>query len=459
MKKLFLSLLILALMAGSAQAAGDLSSHSRVQYTGYSTAAIIIDTADPDSAVRKVVWFWGVTTTSVIRMDSLTTVTDPDSIAKAVGTFEEGETYYWYVEVTDSTTTIREPSDLSFKTFTTTDLQQNVSVIYTGYSTAGIMVDSAGLGIGVGLDSVRFDLDKTDGTTYSASITTVTTPQDTFAVTGLDEGVTYVCRTIAFLTDSSAADTLTAISFTTTDLGSSVSIMSANADSLIIIIDSVLICPDSLIVQWGAGLNAITAVADTNTSPNCPDTVTITGLIQGGTYSLRILYFLPDSSAIDTSSVTTYSRPHNRFIAMESRFWPSNSRTYLNWEFDSHLDTWTTGTLPITTRWLRIHVEVNGEDDFATSDSINVFLWSHEFGDSTAIDTLVVLEPDTITITPLKFRMQPSDYSDTSLVLHPPFNWGTHYSVSASMSNDDGQGDSTTTLGIRSVHVVIEEIQ
>lgn len=248
MKKLFLSLLILAFMAGSAEA---LTSHSRTEGVGYSQATLIVDTADPDSAVRKIVWFWGVTTTSVVRMDSLTTVTDPDSIAKAVGTFEEGEVYYWYVEVTDSTTTIREPSDLSFKTFTTTDLQQNVSVIYTGYSTAGIMVDSAGLGIGVGLDSVRLDIDKTDGTTYSASITTVTTPQDTFAVTGLDEGATYVARTIAFLTDSSAADTLTAISFTTTDLSSSVSILSSNVDSLIIIIDSLLICPDSLIVQWG----------------------------------------------------------------------------------------------------------------------------------------------------------------------------------------------------------------
>lgn len=144
---------------------------------------------------------------------------------------------------------------------------------------------------------------------------------------------------------------------------------------------------------------------------------------------------------------------------MESRFWPSNARTYLNWEFDSHTDTYTTGTIPITTAWLRIHVEVDGEDDWATSDSINVFLNSWEFGDITAIDTLVTLEPDTITITPLKYRMIPGVLTDSTLKYYPEWDWGTHYSVSASMSTGDGQGDSTTTLGVRSVHVVIEEIE
>ncbi|GAH00320.1 unnamed protein product, partial [marine sediment metagenome] len=67
--------------------------------------------------------------------------------------------------------------------------------------------------------------------------------------------------------------------------------------------------------------------------------------------------------------------------------------------------------------------------------------------------------PDTVTITPLKYRMYPGELSDSSMTYFPEWDWGTHYSVSADMSNDDGQGDSTTTLGIRSVHVVIEEIQ
>lgn len=454
MKRLILIGIALMLMAGSAYA---ITTHSRVQYTGYSTAAIIIESADADSGLFKVVLFLdkaGGTT----RYDSLTSCTTPDTIA--ITGLDEGVTYYYSLLSIDTTTggTYNEPSDGSAKSFTTTDLQQNVSVIYTGYSTAGIMVDSAGLGIGVGLDSVRLDLDKTDGTTYNASITTVTTPQDTFALTGLDEGVTYWARVIAFLTDSSAADTLTAFSFTTTDLGSSVSVLAASNDTLILKIDSTTMCPETLIVQWGAGLAAITANADTTATPNCPDTVIITGIIEGSTISYRVLGLLVDSSVVDTGSIGTYSRLSNEFIRKPESFWGRNARVLLGWQFDSHLDTYSSKIYPIDFKWMRIHAWVDGEDDFATSDSINGFLWSWEAGDSIAIDTFLVLVADTTTITPLKYRMQPSNYSDTSLVLYPVFAWGTHYSVTASMSNDDGQEDSTTTLGIRGVHIVIEEI-
>jgi hypothetical protein len=455
MKKLFLSLLILALMAGSAQA---ITTHSRVQYTGYSTAAIIIESANADSGLFKVVLFLDKVD-GTTREDSLTSCTTPDTIT--ITGLDEGVTYYYSLLSIDTTTggTYTEPSDGTAFTFTTTDLRQNVSVIYTGYSTAGIMVDSAGLSIGVDMDSVRLDIDKTDGTTYSASITTVTVPQDTFAVTGLDEGVTYYYRTIAFMTDSSAADTLTAGSFTTTDLGSVISVLRSNIDSLILIIDSTTMCPESLIVQWGAGLAAITAVADTTATPNCPDTIIITGLIEGGTYYYRALGLLVDSSVVDTGSIGTYTRPHNSFVENARFEWSSNSRVFLHWDFDLHTDTYTTGAIPITSAWLRIHVSIDGEDDFATSDSINVFLNTYEFGDMSAIDTLVAIDPDTVTITPLKYRMQPGILTDSTMKYYPEWDWGTHYSVTASMSNDDGQGDSTTTLGIRSVHVIIEEIQ
>ena len=236
MKNVLFSLLILVLMAGSAQA---ITTHSRVQYTGYSTAAIIIESANADSGLFKVVLFLDKSNGKT-RYDSLTYCTTPDTIA--ITGLDEGVTYYYSLLSIDTTTggTYTEPSDGTAFTFTTTDLTQNVSVIYTGYSTAGIMVDSAGLGIGVDMDSVRLDIDKTDGTTYSASITTVTVPQDTFAVTGLDEGVTYYYRTIAFMTDSSAADTLTAGSFTTIDLQYSVTVIRVNADSLILKVDTLV---------------------------------------------------------------------------------------------------------------------------------------------------------------------------------------------------------------------------
>ncbi len=456
MKKLLLSLLMLVFMAGGAQAAGDLNSHSYTIGVGYSTISFVVDTADPDSAVKKIVLFRGTTRASMVRLDSLTTVTDPDTLA--ITGLIQGTTYYWYVQIIDSTTTIYEPTDLSGYSVTTTDLQQNVSVIYAGYSTAGIMADSAGVYPGVALDSLRLDIDKTDGTTYSASITTVTYP-DTFAVTGLDEGVTYFYRTIAFLTDSSAADTLTAASFTTTDLGSVISVLRSNLDSLILIIDSTTMCPETLIVQWGAGLAAITAFADTTATPNCPDTITITGLIEGGTYHYRALGLLVDSAVVDTGTIGTYTRAHNSFVETPQFGWPSNSSGtgYLHWDFDNEADEHSTGPLPIESKYLRIHVFVDGEDDVSTGDSIQAFLWSWEAGDSTVIDTLVPMENDTTTITPLKYLMYPTDLSDSSMTYYPEFDWGTHYSVSAVMVDTTIYADSV--LGIRSVHVVIEEIE
>jgi hypothetical protein len=453
MKKLILIGMMLLLMAGEAFA---IRSFSRSENVGYSTANLIVGTADADSAVKKIVFFKGLTTATMVRFDSLTTVTNEDTLA--VTGLKDGTQFFWYVQVIDSVNTIYEPTDFSGYTFTTTDFTQNLTIT-TGYSTASIIHDSVGYYVAP-LDSLVFLWGKTSGT-YDAggdTITSVTHP-DTSALTGLAEGVAFYVITIAYLADSSIVDTSAEFSFTTTDLSSSLSILRRNIDSLIVIIDSVDFCPDSLILQWGTGLAAITANADTNTSPNCPDTVTIVGLIEGGTYSLRVLYFLPDSSAIDTGAVTTYTRAHNKFVENAAFRWPDNFRTYLHWDFDSHLDDYSTGALPIDFRWLRIHVAIDGEDQWATSDSINVFLWSFEFGDSTAIDTIVVLEPDTITITPLKYRMYPGELTDSSMTYYPEFDWGTHYGVSADMSNNDGQEDSTTTLGIRSVHAVIEEIE
>ena len=68
------------------------------------------------------------------------------------------------------------------------------------------------------------------------------------------------------------------------------------------------------------------------------------------------------------------------------------------------------------------------------------------------------MENDTVTITPLKYRMNPNtDYSDTSLVLHPPFDWGQFFSISATMI--DTTVNEGLTQGIRGVHVIVEEIE
>ncbi|GAG95973.1 unnamed protein product, partial [marine sediment metagenome] len=272
-------------------------------------------------------------------------ITDPDTITTTG--LKEGMTYYWTIEITDSTTTIYYPSDRSPVAFTTTDLTQSTSVSSIGYSHANIIIDSV-VAAGLSLDSIRLDIDKTDGTTYSASITTVTVPQDTFAVTSLDEGATYYYRTIAFLTDSSAADTLTATTFTTTDLQYAVTVLRSDVDSLILVVDTVNaeLAVDSLILQWGAGLAAIATVAETITTVTEPDTFVVVGLIEGGTYHYRLLAFLPDSSAIETTTVATYTRPHNKFIEKGTAFpWPSTCRLF-SWDFDSHLDDYSTGIRP-----------------------------------------------------------------------------------------------------------------
>lgn len=444
----------------TADAGGDLYGYAYTLYDGYSTAGIWVDWATPDSGyLPKKIRLYLDKTNGLTAYDSIetTSITDPDTFA--VTGLDEGVTYYYTLAFIDSGGTFYYPSDRTALTFTTTDLQQVTTLLYDGYSTAGIEYDSAGVFVAA-LDSIILQYGKVSGTyTLADTITTVTYP-DTSKLTGLDEGVTYYYSSIVYLTDSSAVDTLTEASFTTTDLTYTITELRFEKDSLFLKIDSVGIAVDSVILQIGAGLAAITTNADTITTVTNPDTFVVVGLIEGGTYPYRLLAFLPDSSAIDTGTVGTYTRAHNKFIGLVGDFWASNVRTYFDWDFDSHLDDASTGLLPIDFNWLRVHVAIDGEDDWATSDSINVFIWSHTFGDSTAIDTIVVLEPDTITITPLKYRMNPAtDYSDTSLVLHPPFNWGTHYSISADMSNDDGQGDSTTTLGVRSVHVIIEEIE
>jgi len=436
---------------------GDLTVHVRTLPAGYSTVKIWFDWALPDSGFhpKKTVLFYD-TDNGLTRKDSILTTshTDPDTFA--VTGLLQGTTYYYTLAIQDSGGTLYYPSDRSPLTFTTTNLQQSVSVLYTNYSTAGIEVDTTG-GIGVGIDSVRLDLDLTDGTTYKASITTVTYA-DTFKVTGLEEGATYFYRTIFYLTDSSAADTLTAASFTMTDLGSSVSVLRSNADSLIIKIDSTTILAETLIVQYGAGLRGIAVNADTTGSPNGPDTVTITGIIEGSTIYYRVLSLLVDSAAVDTGTVLTYSRASNSFSANPVFPWPDNMLP-VTWEFDKSSDNFTTGPILIESPWLRIHAAVDGADDVGTYDSIEVFIWSWQMGDSAIIDTPITVEADTTTITPLKFRMEPSNYTDTSLALYPVFDWGTHYSISAIMTDSVAAGFNDSTLGVRTVRLIIETIE
>lgn len=458
MKKLILSLLILVLMTGSAQA---LTARAWTEGVGYSQAEFIFDTADADSSVKKAVLFYGTSLTNMIRKDSLTSsITDPDSIAKAVGTFEEGETYYWYVQIIDSTTTIYVPFD--YKTapysFTTTDLQQNTTVSSISYSTVNIIVDTTGVYPGVGLDSIRLDIDKTDGTTYSASITTVTIPQDTFAVTGLDEGATYFARTIAFMTDSSAADTLTAISFTTLDLGITFTLWKVSNDSAFFFVDSTTISVDSVIMQWGAGARVLGfgvagLTADTTTTVTYPDTIIIVGLITDAIYVARLLSF--DAVAIDTSATLTITMlPYADAYSWRYE-WGRDIHVY-DWEFTKSADSYSTGWIPVTGfNWMRSSLKLWGEDDVATYDSIRVLRYAGTWSGNVLLDTLLAGDVDTASVSGDVFRLGLAG-PDSLLDAYPIFTLEGFIEVIADMSDSSAATFNDSTLGTRKVYLTLE---
>jgi len=433
---------------------------------GYTSASFVITYANADTGMWKSVLFVGKTGAAATRLDSIQgTHTNPDTIAKAAGTFENGTTYYYYLELTDSSatthTTIRVPASANnYMTFTTDDFTQNLTIT-TGYSTASVIHDSVGYYVAP-LDSIVLQYGTVSGTyTVADTITSVTHP-DAFALTGLMEGGTYYGRVIAYLADSSITDSSSEYSWTCTDLQYEVEVLRTNLDSLILKVDTVNadLAVDSLILQWGAGLRGITAVADTITTVTEPDTFIITGLVEGGVYKYRLLAFLPDSSAIETTAVATYTRDHNSFV---EGFYdatvklPDNAR-FWDWEFTKSADYYGTGRIPITTPWIRVHAAIDGEDDAATYDSIEVFIWSWDFGDSTVIDTLITVDADTTTITPLSFRLYPGEFTDTSAQIYPVLGWETFYSVSATMTDSSTASFNDSTLGTRSVFLIIEEI-
>lgn len=461
MKKLFtlLGILIIVGLAGQAQA---ITAHTYAEGIGYSQADFIIDTADPDSATKKIILFYGTSLTTVIRKDSLTSsISDPDTISKAVGTFNEGTTIYWYITVEDSTTTIRLPVDNSFFNFTTTDLQQNTTVSSISYETVNIIIDTTGVYPGVGLDSVRLDIDKTDGTTYSASITTVTVPQDTFAVTGLDENATYFIRTIAFLADSSAVDTLTAISFTTLDLAYTLTIIRANADSLIIKVDTTAgfdSAIDSLILQWSAGSRTLTQptaglIADTITSVTHPDTFIVVGLITAADYSFRVISY--DGTIVDTTSLLSFGLPGHAWFDPIITDWGPNTRVY-EWIFTKSRDQFSTGKIPIVGfDWMRSHLILLGEDDAATYDSVRVLRYTVDVEATTLLDTLLAGDVDTAAVTGDIFRLGFAG-SDSLYDLYPLFTLGPFIEVIADMTDSSTAGFADSTLGTRTVYVILE---
>ena len=461
MKKL-LTLLGIFIIMGFASQAQAIIGHTYVEGVGYSQADFIVSTTDADSAAKKIVLFYGTNLTTVIRKDSLTTVTNPDTISKAVGTFNEGTTIHWYVTVEDSTTTIRMPVDNSFFNFTTTDLQQNTTVSSISYETVNIIIDTTGVYPGVGLDSVRLDIDKTDGTTYSASITTVTIPQDTFAVTGLDENATYFIRTIAFLTDSSAADTLTAATFTTTDLAYTLTIIRANADSLIIKVDTTAgfdSAIDSLVLQWSAGSRALTQptaglIADTITSVTHPDTFIVVGLITAGDYSFRVISY--DGTIVDTTSLLSFGLPgHAWFDPDLFSDWGPNTRVY-EWIFTKSRDQFSTGKIPIVGfDWMRSHLILLGEDDVATYDSVRVLRYTVDVEATTLLDTLLAGDVDTAAVTGDIFRLGFAG-SDSLLEDYPIFTLGPFIEVIADMTDSSTAGFADSTLGTRTVYVILE---
>ena len=429
---------------------------------GYTGASFVFDYAKADTGMWKTVLFVGKTIATVARLDSITgTHTDPDTIAEAAGSFEDGKSYYWYAELTDSSatthTTIRLPA-VGYYTFTTDDFVQNLTIT-TGYSTAQVIHDSAGYYVAP-LDSIVFQYWATGDTTADTN-TTVTHP-DTVALTALEEGATYTGRMIAYLADSSIVDTSAEFSFTTTNLSSSVSQLRANLDSLILIIDSVDFCPDSLIIQYGNSalqLAQDSATAETVTTANCPDTITITGIIEGEDIFYQVLYFLPDSSAIDTGAVYHYTRLHNKFWENFNNinFWPPTMQHRYLWEFTGAGSDYSTGPIPITTPWIRIHGGVDGADDLSPGDSIAGYIWSWEAGDSTVIDTIMALDADTGTITPIIYMLYPDMLSDSGMTYYPLYDWGTHYSISFNCIDTTIYEDST--IGVRTVGMIIEEIK
>lgn len=445
-----------------ASRADALTARCWTENVGYTQARFVFDTADPDSAVKKIVVYWGTTNlwSSLSPMDSLTSsITDPDSIAKAAGTFKDGTAYYWYAKIIDSTTTIYWPPDyLTYlPSFTTTDFEQNVSVLYDGYSTAGIMYDSAGVFVAA-LDSIIMQYWAT-GDTAADTITTVTYP-DTSALTGLEEGVTYTGRAIVWLADSSITDTSAEFTWTTTDLQSTLSLLRASIDSLILILDSVDICPDSYIVQYGFSALTLTqdsAAADTNTSPNCPDTLIFTGIPEGADFFVQIIYFLPDSSAIDTGTVYSYSRSHNKFWENINivNFWPSTIEHRYLWEFTG-AGSYSTGLIPIESPFIRVHAGIDGWDDISPGDSIASYIWSWSHGDSTVIDTIITQDADTGNITPITYMTQPGVLTDSGITYYPLYDWGTHYSISAVEVDTTIYEDST--IGRRTVGFFIENL-
>ena len=466
----------LMLVIGFASGANALTLTGTTSNVGYEAVWFEFTSADIDSAVKKIVVFWGTSPTTMVRMDSLTTVTAPgDTIktSRTTGLFQNGTQYYWYAQSTDSVTSdLRYPALYSnaaypynpYLTFTTTDLLQNNKLLYDGYSTAGIKSDTTTITNDVHalFDSVRLHLAKTaTAATYKASITTVTQP-DTFAITGLDEGVTYYYKTIAYIADSSVVDTSAIGKFTTTDLQIAVNVLSSTNSSVVLKIDTVnaYAAFDSVELQWGAGTGGITSdsIITTVTSP---DTFTMNGFFEGSTYYYRVLGFCnyDDSAGVESTTVASFSTDHNALIEslmLDRDYLGRNYKPFLNWDFDNTADNYTTGKLPIKTNWMRVHAIIDGEDDAHTFDSLQVFLWTWVWGDSIIIDTISAMENDTATITPLKYRMSPNtDYSDTSLVLHPPYNWGQFFSISAVMTDSSGTYD----IGTRGVHVIVEEIE
>ena len=459
----------LMLVIGFAGMANALEVTANTAEVGYTGAEFRVYATDVTDTVVKIILFYTKASdeASMDRMDSIYTDVAYDANGDTItlsydGTLEQGTEYLWYVTVEDTLETVRYPSlvsnpDRPYLSFTTDDYVQinNLVAGANSYTTAIIETDSILAGL---VDSVRLHMTKLPtAITYKASITTVTDP-DSFSITGLDEGVTYYYKTIAYIADSGIVDTSVIQSFTTTDLTVGLSVIPLAFDSIGIIVDTSAIIVDSIIFQNGAGI--VTALAETLTTVTGVDTFYVVNTIEGGTYSYRVLAFLPDSGAtcIETTTTATYTRPHNDLInslALDRDHLGSNYTAFLNWDFDNTADNYTTGKLPIKTNWMRVHAIIDGEDDAHTFDSLQVFLWTWVWGDSIIIDTISAMENDTATITPLKYRMGPGEITDSSMVYFPQYNWGQFFSISAVMTDSSGTYD----IGTRGVHVIVEEIE
>jgi hypothetical protein len=225
--------------------------------------------------------------------------------------------YYFTAVGADSTGAYDTSAVDSFTTATVGDAFIHGFALGAGYSTQNIGFDFATMDSGFHPKKTILYYDVTDGTTRKDSIqTTSHTDPDTFAITGLEEGATYYW-TIS-VEDSGGTtwypSDRVAPTFATTDFTQNLTI-TAGYSTVQIIHDSVgyYVAPlDSLILRYGTVSGTYTD-SSVITSVTHPDTVALTGLMEGGTYYCIMVAFLADSSVVDSTAEFSWTNTNLQY--------------------------------------------------------------------------------------------------------------------------------------------------